>query len=208
MAIYQSTSRNTALAQRRALEAELYLKGYSMSDISERVGVTTATVSRDIKAIRQAWVEAQIEYIGESVSRELDRLDMIESEAWQAYERSQSPIVTTVEREGKRYGLINLEGGRTLSGSAKWLEIALRCHERRCRILSLDSPEVIEIIARMQGGESVDHRKGYITISPDDWDTVDAEDIAIELLQAGDTADELDESDDETEADDGSQIDD
>lgn len=47
-------------------------------------------------------------------------------------------------------------------------EIVLRCYERRAKLLGLDKPEKRDITS---GGEPI---KGYIGLSPDDWDKTEA----------------------------------
>ena len=83
-----SYSKDLEIQERRARVARLYLQKELQRDIAETLGIDKSTVSRDLKAIREAWRASALIDIGEAIIRELEALDVIESELWQAWRRS------------------------------------------------------------------------------------------------------------------------
>ncbi len=74
--------------RRRQLVADYYLRARPQATIALELGVSQATVSGDLKAIRKQWRESQIRDFGEAITIELKKIDRLEREAWYAWERS------------------------------------------------------------------------------------------------------------------------
>ena len=93
-----STKHNAELAilLRRKQVAELYLKGWSQPAIAQHLEVSQATICGDLKAIRQDWRDSAIRDFDALRDAELQKLDLIEKEAWSAWERSQKPAQSAV----------------------------------------------------------------------------------------------------------------
>jgi lambda repressor-like predicted transcriptional regulator len=149
------------VADRRDLIADLHLKGCSMAAIARRLGVSRRTVERDLDAIRNAWREARRDAVQEAVDRELARLDLLEREAWEGWQRSQqqgvSEKLSKAEDEKHARGLAAsgvLDGGavsgaakkraerttRTQHGDPRYLLLIMKCIERRARLLAGAKP--------------------------------------------------------------------
>ncbi len=73
------------------ITAELYLAGRNQYEIAEIIGVSQGTISNDLKAIRVMWRERAVIAFSERKAEELARLDKLEREYWQAWERSIKP---------------------------------------------------------------------------------------------------------------------
>jgi hypothetical protein len=97
-------------------------------------------VSRDIATIKGWWKASAIRDFDEAKGKELARLDALEAEAWQAWERSKQPHESTRTRRST---------GRTPSdlaelkkeqrdGNPAYLMAILSCVDRRCKLLGLD----------------------------------------------------------------------
>ena len=83
------------IARRRQQVAELYVKGWFQTAIAEELGVSQTTVCHDLKAIRKQWRESSIRDFDAARERELCKLDLLEREAWAAWQRSQEPAEST-----------------------------------------------------------------------------------------------------------------
>lgn len=133
-------------------EATLYLRGYSLWDISQEVGVTTTQVSLDIKTIRKQWQEHYLRDFNQWVNEQLAKLDHVEIEAWKAWEESKEQVVKTSTKEKEieiNDGETTIPGlGRETAvteeqryGDPRYLEIIGRTIERRCKILGIEAPQ-------------------------------------------------------------------
>jgi hypothetical protein len=75
----------------REYEARMYLSGLRMSDIAERLGVSVATVQRDIEEIRDEWRTARIANMDMLKNMELARLDALEQTQQGIHQRRAVP---------------------------------------------------------------------------------------------------------------------
>jgi len=96
--------------QRKA--AKRYLEGATQFTISEELGVTQRTISRDLKEIADRWKEESIKDISLIKEMELKRLDELEEQASEMFEQTRE---------------------------AKWLDIKLKAMERRTKFIGLDA---------------------------------------------------------------------
>jgi len=129
----------------RRTVTKLYLQGKTQSEIGEIVGVSRSQVGYDLAVVRKQWLKQTSIALEEHTAQQLAELGMVAGEAWAAWERSLSPReITIVEQvdDGTRKAVIRKE---ERDGSSSYLEIILRCIERRCRILGLDASLKAEV---------------------------------------------------------------
>lgn len=135
----------------RRIVSELYLKMMTLRQISEATGLSIMTVSRDLEAVRKRWQREAVRDIGERKMIELARLDKIEAEAWDAWERSKKPRErkeTLVEKndEGDGEKLRTFSKKRTslvseeYVGDPRYLAIIQKCIEQRASLIGLNAP--------------------------------------------------------------------
>ena len=136
-----------AIESRRTKVAGLYLRGFRrQQEIADQLGVNRATVSRDLKVLQARWREAAVRDLDAAIGQELDRLDQLEREYWQAWLRSQGPHeVTTTEQtsggDGERVrAAIRKEQQH---GDPRYLDGVQRCIEQRCKLLGLCAPQKV-----------------------------------------------------------------
>jgi hypothetical protein len=98
--------------------SELMCKGWSQTKIADYLELHKSTVCRDVKAIKQAWLDSTIEDRNLYVQQELQRLSMVESEYWAAWERSQQSIVTATESEDGLMDAVEAQMTEAVGGSA------------------------------------------------------------------------------------------
>lgn len=162
---------------RRNLVARFYLRGISQADIARTLSnfskhdVTPMTVSRDLKVIREKWrAEANSSY-ADHKAIQLKKLDEVEAAAWQGWEASKGEttigtMLPTPPAPGGaptpatpvKPGFMKKKSG---AGNPRFLEVALNCVDKRCKILGLyadepNSPEddrVLTIEVAFQGSE-------------------------------------------------------
>lgn len=106
----------------RKLISELFVKGYSLRKMAEAIStarkeynISHVQVKDDLDLILNEWKETTFKNIEEKQLIEIQKLNKVEFEAWNAYEESRS---------------------------ARFLEIVLKCIEKRCRIFGIEeTPE-------------------------------------------------------------------
>src|SRR5262245_54441350 len=147
--------------ERRQRVAAMYVRGASQMAIAAEVGVTQATVSTDLKAIRELWLKSMIRDFDQAKAIELAKLDHLESEAWKGWERSYADACTlkvhteevpvrprgargsTVAQEEERLRVVRRVMDKTtqsLAGDPRFLEQVERCIEMRLRVLGALKP--------------------------------------------------------------------
>jgi hypothetical protein len=134
------------IAKRRELVSRLYLQGKSQLAISEIVSVAPKTVFNDLKALRERWLENAAVNFSERQSRELAKIDLIEQECWDQWDRSKKDReIHSAEKED------GLNGQKTKSGlkregqtaDTSYIDKIQWCINKRCQILGLDAPSKV-----------------------------------------------------------------
>lgn len=128
--------------------ASRYLKGETQAAIANALGINQSTVSRDLAALRMVWRESATRDFDELVAEQLAKIDALEAEYWQAWQRS----VTTKETIRNESGE-NAKGPWTKSatsrevliGESSYLVGVERCIAARCKLLGLDKPAKAEV---------------------------------------------------------------
>lgn len=109
------------IAERRRVVASLLAKRMPQFEIAKTVGVSTATISRDITAIKAAWLEEAKQDVEVVIARELAELEDMEDDAAQA---QSDPV---------------------------WFEKRLKVKERKAKMLGLDAATKSEIAGKNGG---------------------------------------------------------
>lgn len=147
------TSRKVELAYRRMQVADMYLRGLSQPEIAQKVGVNQSQVSRDLKKLREEWLDRSIQAIDRRKAEELAKIDKLEMEYWDAWERSKKDSeTTTIERYGSpptsgafgsvvpsKIKEVKKKEGR--DGTAMFLAGVQWCIEQRCAIIGVYAPK-------------------------------------------------------------------
>lgn len=138
----KSAIKRMQIIARRALVAKLYLRGLPEEAIAATLDVCVRTVRKDKQAIKEEWRASSIRDWDQQAELEKRKLDDIEAEAREAFERSKGPSkVRTVEKD---------ENGNVLSASTKieeqrdgnpnFLAQALKAAADRRKLLGLEHP--------------------------------------------------------------------
>ena len=156
----ESKNMELAVAQRRLQVSELYLRGLNQIAIARRLRVAQATVCRDISAIQDEWRASGIRNFDLLRETELRKLDLLEREAWAAWERSQqpAPVAATDDPEG------SVPTDTTpihQVGNPKFLDQVNRCIAQRRMLLGLDAPLQVANVTPLVA-ESLEQRQSRL----------------------------------------------
>lgn len=105
------------IESRRTHVADLYLNGWNITRIAKHLNVDRKTIHTDVKAIRQQWVENQIQSYAERVAKELEYTDHLAASI----------------------------AHRVDTGDPNAIAVGLRILERRAKYLALDAPTRVVI---------------------------------------------------------------
>ncbi len=129
------------LQRDRAETARLYLQGWLQIDIAKKQGVEQSTISDDLAAIRKQWLASAIRDFDEARAQELAKIDILEIEYWQAWQRSLKSKKTETAKTSS--GKIRQDEASVKEefrdGDPRFLAGVERCIERRCKLLGLDA---------------------------------------------------------------------
>ena len=141
--------------------ARLYLQGVIQADIADRLGMTRQMVGYDLKAIREAWLKSSLSNFNERIAVELAKIDNVEVEYWQAWQRStqvkeSSTAKIITDNEGKERNEAGTKQEQ-MTGDEKFLAGVRWCIDRRLKLFGLDAPIKIDwrqtLPADMDGDE-------------------------------------------------------
>jgi hypothetical protein len=143
----RSSAQDLAIESRRSQVAELFLRGVKrQGELARQVGVDRSTVSRDLKVLNARWKESGVRDLDAAKGQELDRLDQLEREYWDAWQKSKGPHeVTTTEQTTGGDGERARAAIRTEEqhGDPRYLAGVQWCIEQRCKLLGLNAPQKI-----------------------------------------------------------------
>ena len=153
--------------------AQLYKRGYSYRQMQEEVkarldlqSYSLRTVHKDVQALLEEWRGTRIENIDHAVQLELERIDDIIREAWEAWEKSKQDADKTrtkqtgvprqpdeEEGNGGSRGdgeIVTIQLERTSEeqtncGDPRYLEVIHKNLTERRKLLGLYSPEKREV---------------------------------------------------------------
>ena len=131
-----------ALLERRKRVADLYLRGKSQWQIAQELGINQGNVSRHLEALRVEWRKSNELKIDVMQQRELAKVDLIEVEAWAAWERSKENKERTTKERASGESTIRSKAVVVTEGRLpenEYLKTVMMCINKRCEILGLDA---------------------------------------------------------------------
>lgn len=126
-------------SQRRHQVAELYLQGWSQSAIAGQVNADQSTINRDIKAIQKEWRASSVRNFDAARELEIRKIDLLEREAWAAWERSKKPSQAAVVT-GEGPSQKTRKTMKNQVGDPRFLDQVNKCIAQRRTLLGLDAP--------------------------------------------------------------------
>lgn len=101
---------------------ELYLKQYRQVDIAKIIGVSQQQISWDLKEVQRRWLNLELHDMNEIKHRELDKIDTLEREYWQAWERSKGKKIDDLPTQNPKPKKKRSKGRNVLDEVAEFLE--------------------------------------------------------------------------------------
>ena len=145
----KGSTRKSELAQQteRLLVIDLLNKGFRNSEIAQATGLTPGQVSKHTGFARKAHMEMFGWKYEEMIALQLAKIELVEKEAWEAWEKSKQPEVTLTTEAGEPTGDDEEPGVKTkrtikgTTGDARHLMAVLKSIELRHKTLKLDQFE-------------------------------------------------------------------
>lgn len=134
--------------------ARLRLFGHTQTECAEKLGVSQATISRDLDTIVKGWKAEAVADMESIKAKELAKLDALEVEAYNAWvgSKAESQKTTVEERPGRQSSKdadadkpakgskhIKIEKQRS-DGDPRFLQALLAIQDRRAKIQGFDVP--------------------------------------------------------------------
>jgi hypothetical protein len=123
-----------------------YLKGNLQAEIASTLGLSLATVKRDLAHVRQRWLDSALRDFDSLKAEQLAKIDTVEAEAWAMWSRScerQVRTSTQAIEASPNPGCNTRTDAQQGSGDPRYLQIALQCVERRSKLMGLNAPDKI-----------------------------------------------------------------
>lgn len=124
----------------------LYLRGRRQSDIASELNLTQQQVSYDLKVIQRRWQEKTVTDLDAAKQKELTRIDELEREHWQAWERSKEEKTKSRQeangktKDGKTNVTKVVAEKEQMLGNPAFLAGVQWCISERCKLLGLYAP--------------------------------------------------------------------
>ena len=163
--------------------ADLFVKGYTYRDIAKKLNehnlenglsyeVTYKTVFMDINQVLIEWKKERFDEIDKYIQLELKKLDKMEVELWDAWDKSKSGKRKTKIVGGEiKNGAIS--GGsldnrqlEDTNGDPRYLDLLLKVQERRAKLLGYNAPVKVDVYNQLPKEESPSGAKYDISVIP------------------------------------------
>jgi hypothetical protein len=95
--------------------AEMHVSGMKQKEMAAHFGISQSQVSRDLKEIYRRWKEPDPITLREHKARHLAKVSALETQLWEAFERSQGPL----ETEYKEQVIADKEAGVNEDGTPR-----------------------------------------------------------------------------------------
>lgn len=135
-----------------ALTAKYYLQGHSMRSIADKLNsragvtytITYKSVHNDIMASQDLWLASAIIDLDAFKAQQVAKLDLVEKEAWDAWEKSKANRIRTTKNleEGREYTAKDINQPDQVvtensAGDIRFLNLAMDCVMKRNELMGL-----------------------------------------------------------------------
>jgi len=118
---------------------EMYLKGRTFGEIGAALDVSRECISRTVRYMRRVWILKADREIDRLFAEQLQRIDLVESEAWESWEKSKAARRSASVKKNSAGKIEEKRLTKEQSdGDPKFLAVILDCIHRRSRLLSLE----------------------------------------------------------------------
>lgn len=128
--------------------ARMRYNGAQEIEIAQALGYSQPTASRDIAKIVARWEQSIVGTMDDMRRHELAKLDMMEEELMEQFERSKADYTKKVIEEGSG-GKAGSKKGRIETGSQigdpRFIQAMLGVQDRRAKLIGMDAPSQSEL---------------------------------------------------------------
>jgi transposase-like protein len=135
-------------AEKARVAALMLLRGYDVWDIAHELGVSAREMSSILQQVMEEWKEKTALDLDAHIAIELKKLELIEQQAWQAYETSRQAAKRRKIQErgtgatsGSPYEYERVEEESLPPGDPQYLEIVKWAIAKRIELLGLAAPK-------------------------------------------------------------------
>lgn len=163
----QIARQGSAIEELRDKVAEMYVQHYTYREIGAKLGISIGQVCQHMKIVVARWKDRAEVNVGHRIEEECKKLDVTEREARAAWEKSKadakarSKVIEGVPGAG---GSVTPRTVRVTEhteeqyGDPRYLEVILKCQERRAKLLGIDVTKVehsgeVEVTKIIYGGD-------------------------------------------------------
>ena len=147
-----SRAKKLAVLERRKNVAQRYLRGQLQWEIARAFEVDRSIISDDLKWVHEQWLAEAKGDRAAWIAKELARIDLVEQEAWRAWDKSKETAEIMKARQMGDKAMTEMTK-RGQAGDPRYLDIALRCSARRCELLGLNEQSAsTPVIVTVVGG--------------------------------------------------------
>ena len=151
------------------LAFELQVQGFKYRDIAFEISrqrpysISHVQVFQDLAKLRAGWIKKAHAMRDHWVAEEIARLALYEAEAWAGWLRSIGETVKTVKGDHAT-GEVDYTETKILAGDKGFLDIMIKIHEQRCKLLGLHAPvKVTETNLQGTGAPVKEIRHTFVT---------------------------------------------
>jgi hypothetical protein len=153
----------------RVLIARMYVRGKSQHEMALAINefypdrpISSKSIHMDLQAIRQAWLSSTLVDFNAAKAKELARLDELEKEAWEAWDRSKDKHIRieydvsdyqvpfSTEKIADVHSTKKHKVIEATVGDSKYLEMIERTIKMRCDIIGLFQAQKLQIDWRVE----------------------------------------------------------
>lgn len=154
--------------------SELFLKGHTYRDIADKLNkhnktrgldytISHANIFRDMKQALIEWKKLRLTNIDDYVQAELSKLDRMEAELWEAWDKSKTGKQRRKTRNSKKPNKLDAEvnepeyygysedATETSAGDPRFMDILLNIQQRRAKLLGFDAPAKVDVSVNRSG---------------------------------------------------------
>lgn len=164
---------------------ELFVKGYTYRQIAEKLNehnremgleyqLTYKTIYEDINAVLIEWKKERFDNIENYIQLELKKLDKMEVELWQAWERSKAGKRKTkivggeVKNGSVSGGVLDNRQLEDTNGDPRYLDLLLKVQDRRAKLLGYNAPIKFSVESQLPKDESPAGTQYDLSVIPDE----------------------------------------
>jgi predicted transcriptional regulator len=134
---------------------KLSLKGWQQKDIAFELNMSQAMVSRDMRDVRGDLKRSRLNDMNALFARELAKIDLMETEAWAAWDASKGELITSVTTAEEAKGKKAQVKKQQRTGDPRYLETIKWCIAERLRLFGFYAPDKLDLTSK---GESLNAR--------------------------------------------------